>query len=751
MNKKSTSKNKDIDKKAQKKDNRAANITERRGNIDALKNQPERFINRELSWLAFNQRVLDESQNPNHPLFERLRFLSIAASNQDEFVMVRVAGIKGQIAAEISRRSTDGLSPQQQLNAISQRSASLISDMQNHWHKLNAELSENGINIVKPKNLTKSEKLWAVTNFEEDIFPILSPMAVDPAHPFPFIPNRGLAIALQIHNKQKNQDYEALLTLPTQIKRFIRLPDKTANAPIRYILLEDLIMMNIEQIFPEPLNIKDHALFRILRDSEIEIDDEASDLVLNYESALKRRRRGNVIGLTVSDTASEELMDFLVHQFRVAENDIYKINGLAGLADISALITDDKRDLLFPPFDPRFPERIRDFGGDCFAAIQHKDIIVHHPYESFDVVVQFLRQAARDPNVEVIKQTLYRTSADSTIVEALIEAAENGKSVTAMVELKARFDEEANIRWARDMERAGIQVVYGFVDLKTHTKLSLVHRREGEKLRSYAHFGTGNYHPQNARVYTDLSYFTCDKALCQDAAKLFNFMTGYAAPAKLESLSTAPLNLRSELSALIDQEISYAQEGKPAQIWGKCNALLDEKIIDKLYEASQAGVQIDFIVRGICALRPGIPGLSENIRIKSIVGRYLEHSRIYCFGNGQNLPSNEAKVFISSADIMKRNLDHRIEVLVPITNPTVHKQVLDQIMVANLKDKKQSWIMNPDGNYDRLSHNQDDFGAHDYFMTNPSLSGRGKALVDAPMPPRLSLDRRRRGGTGKKK
>ena len=708
--------------------------------LSDLNTQPERFLNRELSWLAFNRRVLEEAGNMKHPLFERLRFLSIAANNQEEFFMVRVAGLKAQQDAGVSARSADGRSPQQQLQAVLAEAGRFAHDLQDTWKILKSELEHHKIKIQTPDDLRASDKKWLAQHFIDEIFPVLTPIAVDPAHPFPFIPNKGIAIALQLGTKGKKQDVDALIVLPHYLNRFIRLPGITA----RYVLLEDAIMMHIAKLFPEPMVVKDHAVFRIIRDSEIEIHEEAEDLVDTFESALKRRRRGNVIRLTVTNNITDDLLQFLTSQLKVSYTDTLVYDDLVGISNVAELITDEHRDYLFTPFDARFPERIREFGGDCFAAISHKDIVVHHPYESFDVVVQFIRQAARDPEVVSIKQTLYRTSSNSPIVEALIEAAENGKSVTALIELKARFDEEANIRWARNMERAGVQVVFGFMDLKTHAKMSLVTRREGQKLKSYAHFGTGNYHPVTAKLYTDLSYFTCDKELCHDAGILFNYMTGYAVPNDLHLLSAAPVNLRETLMAHIQTEIDNANAGKPAHIWMKCNAVLDPDMIDALYTASQASVQVDLIVRGICTLRPGIPGLSDNIRVKSIVGRFLEHSRIYCFANGNDMPSRKAKVFISSADLMPRNLNYRIEALVPIENKTVHKQILDQIMVALLNDKKQSWIMQPDGIYDRVQAADDDFCAHDYFMTNPSLSGRGRALdLDAP-PPRLPMARKKK-------
>lgn len=704
--------------------------------VEALKTMPERFLNRELSWIDFNKRVLQEAQNETVPLFERVRYLSIAASNFEEFFMVRVAGLKAQIKAEVSSRSIDGLSPQQQLDAVREKSLLQITELHETWQNLKDEMEEQGVQILKPKDLGKAEYDWLARKFTKGIFPMLSPIAIDPTHPFPFIPNKGVAIALSIADKETKKKYEALIQLPQNVERLIPVQGNKSC----YVLLEDVILEFMNVIFPKPLKVGNAAVFRVLRDSEIMIEEEAEDLALTFESALKRRRRGDVIRLTMVKDTAPDIRDFLIQELNIADEDILTVGGIIGLADMHQVIHDEKSEFLFEPFNARFPERIRDFGGDCFAAIRHKDIVVHHPYESFDVVLQFIKQASRDPDVVAIKQTLYRTSPDSPIVKALIEAAESGKSVTAMVELKARFDEEANIRWARDMERAGVQVVYGFFDLKTHAKLSLVMRKEGYKLRTYAHVGTGNYHWQTAKVYTDLSYFTCDPDICHDAALVFNFMTGYAKPTGFRKLAAAPLCLREKIEELIDKEIEFAKKGKPASIWMKCNALLDSRIVDKLYEASQAGVKVDLIVRGICSLRPGIPGLSENIRVKSLVGRFLEHGRIYCFGNGHKMPSRSAKVFISSADMMARNLDRRIELFVPIMNKTVHKQVLDQIMVATLKDQTQSWMLRHDGSYERLPYEGEGFSAHEYFMKNPSLSGRGKSLQKLPAPPRLTLE-----------
>ena len=696
------------------------------------------YTNRELSWLSFNRRVLAESENERYPLLERLRFLSISASNLDEFTMVRIAGLEGQVNRGIETQAIDGASPRQQLAAIRDELLRLEDRQQESLDRLSGLLAEEGIVLAPASALAAEQQDWLAEYFESDILPLITPQAIDPSHPFPFVANKGIGVIFRLKRGKRQADLIEMVLIPSGAPRFVRVPGEKAI----YVAIEQLVTRFADQLFPG-FKVLGDGVFRVLRDSDIEVEEEAEDLVRYFRTAIQRRRRGRTVLLELDDECDDIAETMLREELEVEENMIVKSGGMLGLADLATICNEPRPDLKFEPFSPRYPERILEHDGDCFSAIREKDLVIHHPFESFDVVVDFLRQAARDPAVMSIKQTLYRAGDQSPVIAALIEAAQNGKAVTAVVELKARFDEERNIQWASELERVGVQVIYGFTEWKTHAKVSLVVRREEDGYRTYCHFGTGNYHPINAKIYTDLSFFTADPALGRDAAKVFNFITGYIEPDDLEKLSLSPIDLQARLFILIDAEIANARAGKPAGIWAKLNSITYRPMIDKLYEASQAGVEIHMMVRGICSLRAGLPGVSENIRVKSIIGRFLEHTRVYAFGGGHGLPSPKAKLYISSADLMPRNLDRRVEALTPILNPTVHQQLLEQIMLANFLDNEQSWTILPDGGSRRIvpAPNEESFNAHKYFMTNPSLSGRGKSLSNSS-PRSLS----RRGG-----
>ena len=695
-----------------------------------------KYINREISWLKFNLRVLAEASNLKNPTLERLKFLSIAANNLDEFFMVRVAGIYNQIKDKVSFLSHDGLTSEKQLERIIIKTKKLLSTSNETWSNLKVDLSKEGILFASYRDLNKSEKVRLNKIFRENIYPILTPMIIDPSHPFPFIPNKGHFLVMLLNKRNKNKKFFATILIPNNTERFINISNRADIK--KYLSIEHIISNYVNYLFPG-YHLNKYTSVRIIRDSDIEFEEEAEDLIMYLEKALKKRRRGRIVKLEIRSNADPLLKKFVYKKLEVTDDEVYEMDSFVGVHQIDQIYNKKNTNLVFKSFSPRQVERLKQFKDDYFATIKAKDFIVHHPYETFDAVIQFLTQAADDPNVIAIKQTLYRTTSDSPVVKALVLAAEKGKSVTAVVEVKARFDEETNISLASTLEKAGVQVVYGFVKLKTHAKASLIVRKEKSKLVSYVHLGTGNYHPVNAKIYTDLSFFSSDKIICEDVEKFFNYITTYAEPKKLKKLILSPLFLRTKLYSLIDQEIENKSKGKHAEIWIKLNSLVDKAMIDKLYQASNAGVKICLFVRGICCLKPGIKGLSENIIVKSIVGRFLEHSRIYCFANGEIMPSRSNLAFFSSADLMTRNLDRRVELFIPVENSTVHEQVLDQIMLANYKDAENSWFLKSDESYEKIKVTEEDnFSAHNYFMKNPSLSGRGSS-INLSMPEKLRL------------
>ncbi len=696
-----------------------------------------KYINREISWLKFNLRVLAEASNLKNPTLERLKFLSIAANNLDEFFMVRVAGIYTQIKDKVSFLSHDGLTSEQQLKNIIIDTKKLLSNSNEAWSKLKIDLDKSGILFASYRDLNKSEKVRLNKIFRENIYPVLTPLIIDPSHPFPFIPNKGHFLVMLLNKRNKSKKFYATILIPQNIDRFINISNRADVK--KYLSIEHIISNYVNYLFPG-YKLNKYTSVRIIRDSDIEFEEEAEDLIMYLEKALKKRRRGRIVKLEIRSNADPLLKKFVYKKLEVTEDEVYEMESFVGVHQIDQIYNKKNINLVFKSFNPRQVERLKQFNDDYFATIKAKDFIVHHPYETFDAVIQFLNQAAEDPNVIAIKQTLYRTTSDSPIVKALIQASEKGKSVTAVVEVKARFDEETNISLASTLEKAGVQVVYGFIKLKTHAKASLVVRKEKNKLVSYVHLGTGNYHPINAKIYTDLSFFSSDKIICEDVEKFFNYITTYAEPKKLKKIILSPLSLRTKLYSLIDQEIENKAKNKNAEIWIKLNSLVDKAMIDKLYEASNAGVKICLFVRGICCLKPGIKGLSKNIIVKSIVGRFLEHSRIYCFANGEMMPSRSNLAFFSSADLMTRNLNRRVELFIPIENSTVHEQVLDQIMLANYKDAENSWFLKSDESYEKINVTaEDNFSAHSYFMKNPSLSGRGQAS-SLNMPQKITIN-----------
>ncbi len=675
---------------------------------------PQYYFSRELSWLEFNRRVLHEALDPRTPLLERVKFAAIFASNLDEFFMVRVAVLKDQVVAEVNELTPDGRTAQQQLDEISQCLHPMVTQVQQCLEQeLIPQLAEEGVYLLRYTDLDKDQRLYLQRFFEERVFPVLTPLAVDPAHPFPLMSNLSLNLAVVVKDPSNGQKSFARVKVPVGVlPRFIQIPSELhlhKGKPCIWagVPLEEVIAHNLEALFPG-MTIQEHHVFRVTRDADLELrEDEADDLLLAIQQELRKRRfSGSVVRLQIPESISDFVRQTLMKGMHLSEKDVYMMNGLLGLKDLFSLLGVPLPHLKDPTFTPVIPPRLRKLpafaeseldveeGSSIFSVIREGDLLVHHPYESFTASVEhFITYAANDPNVLAIKMTLYRTSGDSPIVKALIAAAENGKQVAALVELKARFDEESNITWARELENAGVHVVYGVIGLKTHTKIVLVVRQEDERIHRYVHIGTGNYNPKTAKVYTDLGLLSCREELGADLTDLFNFLTGFSKQKSYRKLLVAPMTLRDRITALIRREAEHSKNGKPGHIIAKMNALVDPQIIRTLYEASQAGVQIDLIIRGICCLRPGIAGVSENIRVISIVGRYLEHSRIFWFQN-----NGKPEVFIGSADWMPRNLDRRVEAVTPVEdleNATKLKTFLDIF----LADNRQAWDLQSDGSY----------------------------------------------------
>jgi polyphosphate kinase len=666
--------------------------------MPARLDDPALFINRELSWLEFNARVLNEANDEKVPLYERLKFLAIYASNLDEFFMVRVAGLQAQISGEVEEVPPDGLTPDQQLAAISQRVHELTAEQYRIWnHGLRKELRAAGVALVNPDELSVKDQAALDLHFQRDIFPVLTPIAIDPVHPFPHVRNKSINVGV-IFEKRAHTTEPAfgLVQVPTMLPRMIRVNvEGTRRA---FVALEDLIFRHTRMIFPQ-MRITGAYAFRVTRNFDLEIDDEdADDLLLTIQNELRRRERGHAVRLEVSGEAPSDSLHWLCRELDInPQRDVYPVSSALFLGDMTELTAnDDRRERRDEAFTPQYVPPLRD-SDDFFHTIQERDVLLHHPYESFEAVIDFLWQAAEDPKVLAIKQTLYRTGGESPLVKALQRAAELGKQVTALVELKARFDEESNIQWARALERSGVNVMYGLLGFKTHAKVLLVIRKERTGLRRYVHLATGNYNQQTARLYEDLSLFTAREDIGEDATSFFNMLTGYSAPVRWNRLIVSPLGLHESVLGLISREAEHARNGRPARIVAKMNSLVDADVIASLYAASQAGVEIDLLIRGICCLRPKVPGVSERIRVHAVIDRYLEHARIFHFENG-----GQDEVFCSSADWMPRNFRRRVEVLFPILDESLKKRVMEEVLGTMRSDNTKSWELKPEGVYQRI-------------------------------------------------